>query len=181
VYRDERVLLDAVTLFAAQGLGRNEGVILVATAPHLRALDVRLEAADVPVYGLRTSGQLVTVPADDLLATFMRDGLPNAALFEAAVMAMIHKLRSAGHAHVRVFGEMVDLLWKSRLPATLRLEELWNEIVEAEQISLLCSYSHDRAGIGAPARFPSRLSALHTHVIPPEESGTVYEPTSASD
>ena len=178
MYRDERVLLDSVTLFAAQGLGRSEGVILVATAPHLRALDARLEAADVPVYGLRTSGQLVAVPADELLAVFMRDGHPHAGLFEAAVMALIRKLRSAGYAHVRVFGEMVDLLRRDDLPATARLEELWNDIVEAEQISLLCGYSHDTAA-GAPARLPSRLSALHTHVIPIEAGGDAPEPPSA--
>ena len=181
MYRDERVLLDAVTLFAAQGLGRNEGVILVATASHLRALDARLEAADVPVYGLRTLGQLVTVPADELLATFMRDGFPHAALFEAAMMAMIHKLRSAGYAHVRVFGEMVALIWKDNLAAATRLEELWNGIVHDEQIALLCGYSQDRLGAGVPAPFPSRLSALHTHVIPIEAGGNAREPASPSD
>jgi len=181
VYRDERILLDAVTLFAAEGLGRREGVILVATAPHLRALEARLEVADLPVKGLRTWGQLVAVPADELLAVFMRDGLPNAMLFEAAVMPLIRKLRSAGYAHVRVFGEMVDLLWKDNLPATARLEEMWNQIVEAEQVSLLCGYSHDTAEAGAPARFPSRLSALHTHVIPIEAGGDVRGPASASD
>jgi hypothetical protein len=51
--------------------------------------------------------------------------------------------------------------------------------VEAEQISLLCGYSHDTAGAGAPARFPSRLCALHTHVIPVEAGGDTRGPASA--
>jgi len=179
VYRDERVLLDAVTLFAEHGLGRNDGVILVATAPHLRAIDARLGAADLPVDGLRTRGQLLAVPADEFLAAFMKDRLPHAALFEAAVLALIRKLRSAGYTHVRVFGEMVDLLWKDDLPAATRLEELWNGIVEAEQIALLCSYSHGTAEAGGLARLPSWLRALHTHVIPPEADGDARAPASA--
>ena len=34
VYRDERVLIEAISLFAGAALGRNEAVILVATAGH---------------------------------------------------------------------------------------------------------------------------------------------------
>jgi hypothetical protein len=63
---------------------------------------------------------------------------------------------------VRIFGEMVDLVWKSNLQSTQRLEELWNEVIEAHSVPLLCAYS--LAGT-KPAEFPDALVACHSHAI----------------
>ena len=43
VYRDERVLIEAVSLFAGAALGRNEAVILVATREHGSAVEESLD------------------------------------------------------------------------------------------------------------------------------------------
>ena len=168
LHEDERLLVDAVALYAQAGLGRNEGVMLVATVPHLRAVEARLEAAELPVQGLTSVGQLVTAPVGELLVAFMRAGLPDAEPFEAAIVDLIRKLRTAGYRRIRVFGEMVDLLWRCNLPAAVRLEELWNDLARREPLSLFCACSLEASGVGAPTRFPSRLRALHTHAIPVE-------------
>jgi PAS domain S-box-containing protein len=60
-----------------------------------------------------------------------------------------------------VFGEMVDLLWQSNLPAAIRLEHLWNELLEESNVSLFCAYAanhvHDH--------FPTALRTPHSHII----------------
>ena len=61
---------------------------------------------------------------------------------------------------VRVFGEMVDLLWQSDARITQRIEELWNEVIEAHSVPLLCGYS--LAGI-KPGTFPQALVDCHSH------------------
>ena len=50
VYRDDRVLVEAVSLFAGAALGRNEAVILVATREHGEAVERCLgsDGFDVP-------------------------------------------------------------------------------------------------------------------------------------
>ena len=69
---------------------------------------------------------------------------------------------SGGNGKVRVFGEMVDLLWRSNQPAAIRLEQLWNDLIEGSDLSLFCAYStshvHDT--------FPEALRAPHSHIIP---------------
>jgi hypothetical protein len=63
VYRDARVLIEAVSLFTGAALGRNEAVILVATLPHARAVELRLEDDGFDVKTLKSWGQLDTLDA----------------------------------------------------------------------------------------------------------------------
>ena len=170
VYLDERALLDAVVLFATVGLGKAEAVVLVATAPHVEAIRQRLHCQGVEVEDVARWGQLVLLEAEALLARFMVDGMPAAERFEATIAEVIDGARGGGrYRKVRVFGEMVDILWKHNLPAARRLEELWNEAIRAHGISLFCAYS--LAGDGDEERpFPADLRALHSHLIPIEAS-----------
>src|SRR5437867_645640 len=58
-------------------------------------------------------------------------------------------------------------LWRQNLPAAVRLEQLWNELIRSHSIPLLCAYG--LAGNGdAPHLFPSDLRTLHSHLIPVE-------------
>ena len=122
LYESDNVLLESLRLFSAQGLSRGEAVILVLTASHRHVL-LRLLATDgVDVGGVQRSGQLLVVDAQDLLNTFLLDGMPDPTLFRMSLGDVVGRIPPPlGHQHVRVFGEMVDLLWKSNLPAAIRL------------------------------------------------------------
>jgi hypothetical protein len=63
---------------------------------------------------------------------------------------------------VRVFGEMVSLIWQSRQRATERLEELWNQVIQEHSVPLLCAYA--LAG-NRPDAFPSSLLTCHSHAV----------------
>ena len=168
LYRDERFLVEAVALFTALGIGKGQAVILVATAPHLAAVEKLLDAKGVGVEDVKAWGQLTVLDASELLSRFMVNGRPDAKLFRSVVEPVIRKARGASRpGGVRVYGEMVNLLWRKNVAAAACLEALWNEVILAHAICLFCAYALARDG-DAHGRFPHDLRAAHSHVIPVE-------------
>jgi hypothetical protein len=171
VYRDERVLVEAVSLFASAALGRREAVILIATRPHAARVERSLEAEGFEVAELKRWGQLAVLDAEETLSRFMVDGMPDPKLFKDLVRELIGSVNATGRFRsVRAYGEMVNLLWTANLPAAIRLEELWNEVIQEHGIALFCAYSLDAQG-QSERMFPPDLRALHNHLIPLEVGG----------
>jgi hypothetical protein len=56
----------------------------------------------------------------------------------------------------------VSLIWQSRQQATLRLEELWNDVIQEHSVPLLCAYA--LAGTKDNV-LPSSLLACHSHAV----------------
>jgi hypothetical protein len=168
VYRDERVLVEAVSLYAGAALGRSEAVLLVATAEHGQAVEESLARDGYDVAMLKGWGQLKVLDAEEVLSRFMVDGSPDEQRFKSVIRDLVGSVRASGRFRdVRVYGEMVNLLWSQNLPAAHRLEELWNDVIEEHSLSLFCAYCLD--GGGQTERvFPPDLRALHTHFIPVE-------------
>jgi DcmR-like sensory protein len=168
LYRDDGRLVDVVSLFAGAGLLEGDAVVLVATPPHVHAVTRRLVAAGFDVDAVRRWGQLSVFDAATLLSRLLRNGRLDGEAFDAIVGATLEKSRAAaGRRRVRVFGEMVNLLWKQNLEATVQLEELWKATVEAHPISLLCSYCLGPDAV-SPAGFPHSLHQAHSRHIPLE-------------
>jgi hypothetical protein len=168
LYRDERFLAEAVALFAGVGIGKADAVILVATPSHVAAIEKRLASEGFDLDGLKRWGQLTVLDAAATLSRFMVDGMPDETLFKSLIGDAIAKARQGGrYRRVRAYGEMVNLLWKDNLPAATRLEELWNDVIQAQSISLFCAYGLDREG-EAQKHFPVDLRTLHSLLIPVE-------------
>src|SRR5687767_4694749 len=167
-YTDEALVGQAVSLFASAGLRNGEGVILVMTASHCDSITLRLVMEGLDVEALQRSGQLTCVVAEELLEEFMIDGVPDKELFRNAVCTMIVNARAATgkgpEGQVRVFGEMVSLLWNSNLGATISLEEMWNEVIEEHRVSLMCTYA-----LNGRDNIPDTLHGLHKHSMSSEQ------------
>jgi len=171
LYRDDRCLVEAVALFAGRGLGKGEAIILVATPEHGAAIEGRLRRDGFEVDDLQQWRQLTQIDAAELLSRFMVDGLPDRVLFKRVVGELIQAVKAAGgYERVRVYGEMVNLLWNDNLPAAVLLEQLWNELIDAQGISLFCGYCLPSTP-EAERSFPSHLRALHSHLVPVEACG----------
>ncbi len=171
VYRDDRVLVEAVSLYAGAAFGRNEAAVLVTTRRHAEAVAQRLDDDGFDVATLVRWGQLSMPDAEEVLSRFMVAGMPDEGRFKAAMQDLVASKRASGRFRVvRVYGEMVDLLWSDNLPAAARLEELWNDAIEEHSISLFCSYCLDGGGRGERV-FPPALRAPHAHFIPVEAGG----------
>jgi len=165
-YTDETQVAEAVCLFASAGLRKSEAVVLVMTADHREPIRHRLEQEGFNLKQLERAGQLICEDAKDLLSTFLFDGIIDELVFKTKLGTLIEQAKASGgnrtYRPVRVFGEMVDLLWKSNLRTTQRLEELWNEVIDAHAVPLLCAYS--LAGT-KPLELPAPLLTCHSHAI----------------
>lgn len=162
LYLHETVLIQSLRTFTTQGLSKGEAVLLVLTPSHRQVFARHLTADGINVDALERAGQLLMVDAAELLASFMVEGMPDATFFSLRLRGLVARMRpSAGLRTVRVFGEMVDLLWKSNPPAAIRLEQLWNDLIEGLGLSLFCAYSTNHVHDS----FPEVLCAPHSHII----------------
>ena len=97
----------------------------------------------------------------------MADGIPNSAKFAASIGELIAQAAKGGR-NVRVFGEMVALLWAAgNVAGAISLEELWNGLAETHPFQLFCAYPvHAFKGDDlVPLR---EVCHQHSHVIPPQ-------------
>ncbi len=161
-YTDEGLVGQAVCLYASAGFRNGEGVILIMTADHCDSIQLRLVTEGYDVESLQASGRLICLAAEDLLSKFMVGGVPDREQFQAVIGGLIARSRSAtgkgASGLVRVFGEMVSLIWKSDHSATISLETMWNEVIEKHRVPLLCTYA-----LNGRAEVPEDIHALHTH------------------
>ncbi len=97
-------------------------------------------------------GEVRLLDAATLLGQFSDGGVLDASAFHEYVGRLVRDAGAAGHP-VRVFGEMVALLWAQGLVAqAIELESFWTGLAETVPFSLLCAYpsslvlDHDEPG-----------------------------------
>ena len=162
-YANESQFSEAVCLFVSCGLRKGGSALLVLTDFHREAVCRQLQDAGLDVAELESQGRLLCQTADDLLSTFMFDGIIDDLRFTATVGHLIEKARVASsNGEVRVFGEMVDLIWIPNPKATQRLEELWNQVIKLHSVPLLCAYS---LGGTRPEVLPESLLECHSEAL----------------
>src|SRR5581483_2761203 len=100
-------------------------VVVVATPEHHRAFQEQLRKSGIDVIADIDSGQLVMLDAREQLARFMVDGHPDSQRFNESVGRLIREASALANGNeLRVYGEMVGLLWKQQqFPAAIRLEQ----------------------------------------------------------
>jgi PAS domain S-box-containing protein len=177
-YETDEFLADAVARFVRVGLERGDPVLVVATSAHRAAVLEVLRRMDVDVDAAARDGMLVLLDATTAAETIVVDGRPDPARFEAFVAQPLRALAGRSGRPVRVYGEIVDVLWRDgRRAAALALEEMWNALQTRERFSLLCAYLMNSflRHSGIP-----EVCAVHGHVHAPEGSSptiSIAEPT----
>jgi signal transduction histidine kinase len=169
-YEDEAFLADAAADFLEAGLRDSEPLIVVAVEGHRALFAQRLASRGVDVGGLCASGHLQMLDATDLLDRLMLDGMPDRVRFHQVVGAAVASAtrRSPG-GRVRVYGEMVDLLWRAgNSQAAAGLEDLWNQIRREYSLSLLCSYQMSNFRDGHDGDGFEQICGSHSRVLPTE-------------
>jgi len=140
IYQDDGVFLDSLQGFVAGGLEMNDGVIVIATAEHLAALEDRLLKQGISLHIARSRDQYIALEAEETMSQFMVNGWPDDVLFERMVTRLLERARGRDR-RVRAFGEMVAVMWGQGLNgATVRLEHLWHKFCQREAFSLFCAY-----------------------------------------
>ncbi len=162
-YTNDSQFSEAVCLFAGSGLRKGGSALLVMTESHCEPVRTQLQVEGLEVASLEARGRLVCVTAESLLGSFMFDGIIDEGLCKITIGRLIEKARAASsNGEVRVFGEMVDLIWLPNPKATQRLEELWNQVIKLHSVPLLCAYS---LGGNRPSTLPDTLLQCHSEAL----------------
>lgn len=139
-YEDDGALLDSLAKFVREGLTSGETSIVIATAEHIKALDERLNSSGVSAAICRLANEYITIEAQEALDEFMVNQWPDERLFSAFLEGLLDRAGTDGR-RVRAFGEMVAILWASgNTAATIRLEQLWNNVCRKHGFPLFCAY-----------------------------------------
>jgi hypothetical protein len=149
LYESDDALVARVAEFLAPAVRDGEMAVVVATAAHRAAFRAALAAEGADLERAEASGRFPQLDAAETLATFMVDGAPG--------------------RHVRVYGEMVALLWDAGdVASAIALEDLWNALAVGHEFALLCAYptSLFTAGGGEPEF--TVMCGQHTAVVSTE-------------
>lgn len=165
IYDVDEELVSAVAAFLGEALAQGGAAVVIATDAHRRALDAALEAQGHPLEVLIAMGRYRPLDANVTLDTFMRDGRPDAGKFASAIGAILHDVvRSTGP--VRLFGEMVGLLWEDgNLAGAIELETLWNEVAAHHTFALFCAYAMSSLETSADLTAVKRMCDQHSSVL----------------
>jgi signal transduction histidine kinase len=167
-YDTDTFLVDAVGAFVSSGLRAGDAAIVVATQAHREAIEERLRAAGLDVAAAIAGGQYLSLDAAEALSGFMVDNELEPGRF-LEIFEPILARASENNQRVRIFGEMVALLaLDGNFSATVRLEEIWNELQETHPFSLFCAYAMDQFDGQAHAELLVNVCAEHSRVIPAE-------------
>ncbi|MBV8881803.1 MAG: MEDS domain-containing protein [Planctomycetaceae bacterium] len=172
-YGDSRELVPSVATYLKEGAARGDWMIVIATPSHRDQFKEALRSDGVAVDSLETSGRLTVLDAETTLSRLLVGGSPVRERFEEVVGQLVRATKArAGESGLRAYGEMVNLLWTSgRLEAATKLEEFWNNLLEASRFSLFCAYTVDPLSGLSPAEPLRQILHVHSHLLPERSNG----------
>src|SRR5688572_14241333 len=164
-YGSDESLFTTVAGFISEGLIAGQPAIVIATPRHCTAILAELSRRLIDVEQAKHIGDLVCMDAEETLAAFMANDLPDQRAFKKNVGDVIEQtLGGRARTPVRAYGEMVDVLWKKgQVQAAIKLEILWNELANSHSFQLLCGYS--MGNFYKQAEHFEKVCQQHTHVL----------------
>ena len=174
-YENEEFFLDSLASYITDGLQAREAVVVVATRAHLDSLERRLQAQGFDSPAVAQTGDYVPLEAQHTLVQLMVNGTLSPQIFKSLLGGAVARAnRHSGR--VRVFGELVALLWADEnYEDAIRLEKLWNELQLTEDFTLFCAYPMASLGRHVLEQPFAEVCHTHTRVIPGESYAALSE------
>jgi hypothetical protein len=172
LYQDQDFLGRAVCRFGVAALANGESFILISTLPHWNAWRALFEAQGVNVEAACERRQMTVLDAEEMLSRFMRDGMPDPPTFLGLAGDVVGRARAGGrYPRVRLWGEMVNLLWeRGNVTASMKLEELYDKHVgKKDGVATMCAFLMDNFNTDIHARMLPALGMNHSHLVPVED------------
>src|SRR5688572_7627795 len=170
IYRDPATLRNTVSHYLSDGFRNGESAAVIATEDHWNEFRRGLKERGHDLERIEREGRLAVLDARATLDSFMRQGMPEEALFHQTISPVLTTLSSGGTPNIRAYGEMVSLLWSNRqFDAAVRLEELWNDLAESWNFTLLCAYQGDALAPEFHGRLAHGVFQQHSHMVAADE------------
>jgi hypothetical protein len=159
---DERLLERNVSRYLLEGLKRGQGQLVIATPARRQAISREFENAGAD------PARLTFLDATETLSQCMSGGQPDWGRFESSVGAAVRTVQARmDGAGLRAYGDMAGLLWKAgKYSAAIRLEKLWNKLLESGAFSLFCAHPIDVFGSEFQMGGLEALLGAHNHLLP---------------
>jgi signal transduction histidine kinase len=169
-------LVKSVSKFISAGLTKGDACLVLATQPHRESIEEHLKAEGWAITAARARGKYVSMDAAATLSQIMVDGSIDPERFHKIIGDII-KQAAKGSRNVRVFGELVALLWADgNRAAAIRLEELWNDLSRRHSFSLFCAYPMGGFDGEAHTMEFAEICKQHGRVIPGESYTALTDP-----
>ena len=144
-YLDDASFLASFSAFVKAALESGNAVVVVATESHLVSLRRTLQAQGVDVAAVVEQGVYIALDVEEVLSTFMVNGLPDRVRFLRVASDLIRtatKAVNGKHRGVSACGECAPTLWGERsAEAAIQVEQLWDEVAKTYGVDILCGYS----------------------------------------
>jgi hypothetical protein len=165
---DERLLTRNVSRYLWEGLKHGDGLLVVARTDHVADIALELKGLGADTEAAVRGGRLVFSNAEEMLASLMADGQPDWGRFESTVGgAMLQARAQAGNRGLRVYGQMVGILWmEGQRSSAMRLEQFWNKLIKSTASNLFCAYPIDVFGKDFQIAEVDGLLCAHTQLLP---------------
>jgi anti-sigma regulatory factor (Ser/Thr protein kinase) len=132
--------VEAVARFLAHGLAQSEHALVIASASHRERIEAALAQLGANPEQARAQGRYHACDVDDTRRRFVVDGVLDPRRFRAVVAELLAEA-GGDRAHVRVFSELIALVWqRDDLDRALELELQWRFLLRRHDFSLLCAY-----------------------------------------
>jgi hypothetical protein len=96
IYDDDAMLMETHSHYVMVGLLAGEAAIIIATKAHLAKLEEQLIADEVDIEAVREKDRYIPLVADETLALFMKDGMPDDELFASAMLPVLARAQKNG-------------------------------------------------------------------------------------
>lgn len=173
LHKDAQALADSVSLFVATGLRRGDAVIVVAPASRNNMYLAQLSKAERDTW--TSSGQLALFDSQAMLNRIMLGGMPEWAEFRATLGPVIEKAKRCGGPNTRVYGEMVNDLWRAgNTAAAIQLEEYWNQLARIYKFCLFCGYQMDSLDERSYSTPLADIGRTHSDIIESLDDESIF-------
>ena len=163
-YKSDGALIDTLEAFLGSGLRDGESALVIATGAHLDSLEDRLRASGIDLAKARAADRYIPLDADRMVDLIMASGRFDRGGFFEIVGNALTRCKAAA-PRVRVFGELVALLWaRKHYASALQLEDAWQAQAVRDQLSVLCSYPQVNF-TGEASRMIGDICAAHTESV----------------
>lgn len=166
VCENETFQAEAITHYIKDGLLNNEAVIVIARPALRKTVISKMDALGLDMQALKNKDQIQFFDAEFLLSTFLGDGVLEEQAFQESIGFPIQAAQLQ-YGKVRAIGGMMDVLWENgQYDTAMQLEDLWNDLSQKQEFSLLCSYSLDSLDTNAYDESLEWILRCHKHLIP---------------
>jgi PAS domain S-box-containing protein len=173
-YSSDSFLVSELAQRLGATLAAGGAAVVIATPAHREGFEEQLLKRGLDLARITQQGRWLALDASSALAEFMVEGWPDAKRFASLMGGVLDRLAAAvdpingsEKTPIAAYGEMVSVLWEEgKTGASIRLEELWNELALTRHFNLSCGwplrfFSRDTDGVVI-----QRICSEHNHVVP---------------